>query len=169
MKNEEIAEDRLTKELQRAIEIATLAHANQFRRNGELYIFHVMRVASNKQFILSKQEQIVGILHDVVEDTPLTFDFLIEKGISKQTIEILKLLTRNKEQETYEEYITRICTNEIAMLVKLSDLHDNSDTKTLSDIQEQDWKRFETYEKAKLQIRSQLLKTSPYIFKQIEI
>lgn len=35
------------KQLQNALEIATMAHKNVIRRNGDPYIFHVLRVAKN--------------------------------------------------------------------------------------------------------------------------
>lgn len=38
------------KQLQLALEIATIAHKNVQRRNGDPYIFHVLRVANNATY-----------------------------------------------------------------------------------------------------------------------
>lgn len=60
-----------------AISIATEAHAGQLDKYGAPYIAHVMRVM---QLGKTDDERIVGVLHDVVEDTSWTFGQLIEKG-----------------------------------------------------------------------------------------
>ena len=52
--------------LQRAIEIATLAHQGQLDKSGKDYIGHPLRVMEMGK---TENEKIVGVLHDVVEDT----------------------------------------------------------------------------------------------------
>ena len=47
-------------QLQIALEIATLAHKNVTRRNGDPYVFHVLRVANNTKFINTKLQKIGG-------------------------------------------------------------------------------------------------------------
>lgn len=66
-------------QLQIALEIATLAHKNVTRRNGDPYVFHVLRVANNAKFIKTKLQKTAAILHDVIEDTPFDAQFLREK------------------------------------------------------------------------------------------
>lgn len=58
-----------------AYELADKAHSNQFRASGEPYITHCVSVAG----ILAEMRVppvvvIAGILHDVVEDTPITIE-----------------------------------------------------------------------------------------------
>ena len=53
------------KQLQNALEIATMAHKNVIRRNGDPYIFHVLRVANNSLFVRTKTQKTAAILHDV--------------------------------------------------------------------------------------------------------
>lgn len=55
--------------LQRAIEIATKAHAGQFDKGGKEYIGHPLRVMEMGK---TEAEKIVGVLHDVIEDTSIT-------------------------------------------------------------------------------------------------
>lgn len=133
-------------QLQIALEIATLAHKNVTRRNGDPYVFHVLRVANNAKFIKTKLQKTAAILHDVIEDTPFDAQFLREKGISPEVLDVLALLTHKKDEVTYEEYIQKVCTNLDAMLIKLSDLTDNLDQGTLSKITERDRERFMVYE-----------------------
>ena len=155
------------KQLQNALEIATMAHKNVIRRNGDPYIFHVLRVANNSLFVRTKTQKTASILHDVIEDTPFDAKFLKEKGISEEVLEILSYLTHDKENVSYKDYIDKICTNLDAMLVKLADLTDNLDQGTLPVISEKDRERFVTYEQAKLKIMSILALEYPEIFKSI--
>ena len=69
--------------LQRAIEIATEAHKGQFDKSGKDYIEHPLRVMEMGR---SEQEKIVGVLHDVVEDTDWTFEMLAAEGFSEEII-----------------------------------------------------------------------------------
>lgn len=154
-------------QLQIALEIATLAHKNVTRRNGDPYVFHVLRVANNAKFIKTKLQKTAAILHDVIEDTPFDAHFLREKGISPEVLDVLALLTHKKDEVSYEEYIQTVCTNLDAMLIKLSDLTDNLDQGTLSKITERDRERFMIYEQAKTTIMSVLVTKHPAVFKDI--
>ena len=155
------------KQLQLALEIATLAHKNVIRRNGDPYIFHVLRVANNSRFVKTKSQKAAAILHDTIEDTPFDETFLIEKGISEEVLKILSYLTHDKDNVSYDDYIDRICKNVDAMLVKLSDLTDNLDQGTLPVITDRDRQRFVTYERAKVKIMETLLTVEPDLFKSI--
>lgn len=155
------------KQLQLALEIATIAHKNVIRRNGDPYIFHVLRVANNSRFIKTKSQKAAAILHDTIEDTPFDENFLREKGISEEVLKILSYLTHEKDNVSYDDYISRICENVDAMLVKLSDLTDNLDQGTLSVITDRDRQRFVTYERAKVKIMETLLTVEPDLFKSI--
>ena len=153
--------------LQKATEIALFAHEGTFRRDGDLYFNHVIRVANNKRFILDKKIQVAAVLHDVVEDTHITFNDLLKKGISNEVIDILKFVTHDKEKDSYEQYIDNLCQSLPAMLVKLSDLEDNSDTATLGEITDKDIARFKQYEAAKAKIMGTILEKYPDTFRQI--
>ena len=63
--------------LKRAIEIATEAHKGQLDKSGKDYIEHPLRVMEMGK---TEEEKIVGVLHDVIEDTEWTFDKLAEEG-----------------------------------------------------------------------------------------
>ena len=155
------------RQLEIALEIATVAHKGVARRNGDPYIFHPMRVCNNTIYIHNKLQKAVAILHDVIEDTPITFEFLIEKGISPEIVHVLEYLTHDKGKISYDDYINHICENPDAILVKLADLSDNLDQGTLPNITERDRQRFLTYEKAKLTIMSKLASDYPDIFSDV--
>ena len=91
--------------LQRAIEIATEAHEGQFDKAGRDYIGHPLRVMEMGK---TEDEKIVGVLHDVVEDTDWTFEKLAEEGFSKEVIAALRCVTKIHENENYDEFIERV-------------------------------------------------------------
>lgn len=154
-------------QLQLALEIATMAHRNVVRRNGDPYIFHALRVANNATYIQTKVQKAAAILHDVMEDTPYDADYLSQQGICREVLDVLAFLTHDKEHVSYQDYIANICHNVDAMLVKLSDLTDNLDQGTLETITERDCERFLVYETARSTIMSTLAQHYPDIFRHI--
>ena len=110
-------------EIDKAIELASKAHAADYDLDGNPTILHPLAVGMMGR---NDTERIVGFLHDVVEDTQYSFEDLIEMGFSKVVIETLRLLTHDKETP-YMEYIKRICKskNSAAINVKLNDLKHN--------------------------------------------
>ncbi len=132
-----------TKNTRKAIIIAYNAHINQKDRSGLPYILHPIHLAEQMD---TEEECIVALLHDVVEDTEVTFKEL-EKEFSTTIIDALKLLTHDKDTN-YFEYIERIKTNPLAVKVKLADLKHNSDETRLEKITEKDIARNKKYVKA---------------------
>ena len=132
-----------TKLTRKAMIIAYEAHKNQVDKSGVPYIYHPIHVAEQMN---TENECIIALLHDVVEDTNVTFKQL-EEVFSKEIIDILKLLTREENIE-YDEYIKRIKNNSIACKVKIADLTHNLDKTRLDFVTEVDVKRNEKYKKA---------------------
>lgn len=128
--------------LRRAIEIATQAHAGQIDKAGAPYIDHPLRVMSMGT---TSEEKIVGVLHDVVEDSPWTFEDLAKEGFSEEIIEALRCITKLNDDEDYGEFISRVLTNPLSTRVKINDLRDNMDISRLPQITSEDLKRLEKY------------------------
>ena len=131
--------------LKRAIEIATKSHDGAIDKYGSPYINHLTRVMNMGQ---TDNEKILGILHDVIEDTHWTFEDLEKEGFSKEVIDALRCVTKTSEDEDYAEFITRVKINPLAVKVKLNDLTDNLDIKRMPEVLESDLKRFNKYIKA---------------------
>jgi hypothetical protein len=136
--------------LNRAIEIATKAHDGATDKYGSPYINHVTRVMNMGQ---NDNEKIVGVLHDVIEDTHWTFEDLEKEGFSKEVIDALKCVTKISEDEDYAEFITRVKINPLAVKVKLNDLTDNLDIKRMPEVLESDLKRLKKYLRAYNELR----------------
>jgi (p)ppGpp synthase/HD superfamily hydrolase len=109
--------------------IAEQAHLGQTRKNGEPYINHAIRV-SEAAAKYSEDAAIVGMLHDVIEDSDTTFEDLEKAGFDYTICWALSLCT-HADSESYLEYILEIkkyanCRDgQIAMAVKLADIEDN--------------------------------------------
>ena len=124
--------------LERAIEIATKAHSGQLDKAGNNYITHPLRVMAAGK---NTEEKIVGVLHDVVEDTEWTFEMLAAEGFSTEIIEALRCVTKLSENEPYDKFIARVKTNPLAVAVKINDLTDNMDVRRYKELSEWDVKR----------------------------
>ena len=131
--------------LKRAIEIATEAHQGQFDKAGNEYIGHPLRVM---EMGATEEEKIVGVLHDVVEDTDWTFGMLEAEGFSQEVIAALKCVTKISENENYDDFIERVRKNPLATAVKINDLSDNMDIRRLPYLSDKDVKRLKKYLKA---------------------
>ena len=73
--------------LNKALNIAYKAHIGQLDKGGSPYILHPVRVALHCQ---TEDEKIVALLHDVVEDTSITFEDLKTEGLDDRLLEALK-------------------------------------------------------------------------------
>ena len=127
--------------LERALQIAIKAHAGQTDKAGLAYIFHPIRVACR---CLTIEEKIVALLHDVIEDTDVTPEYLLAEGFPKTIVDSILSVTR-KEQESYEEFIKRCQLNKLGRIVKLHDLEDNMDISRLPVLHEKDLFRLNKY------------------------
>lgn len=120
--------------------IAREAHAGQYRWDKVTpYITHPEAV---REIVLSRfsfaiqrmgyDPDIIGavaLLHDVVEDTPVTLDDLKKKGVLPEVIHAVDLLTKKKDQP-YVDYICGVMLNGVATLVKLADISHNKQSLT---------------------------------------
>jgi hypothetical protein len=130
--------------LDKSILIATKSHQGQIDKAGQPYILHPLRVMFSRK---NETERICAVLHDVIEDTDITLDYLRSEGFSEEILIALYTLTR-RDSETYDEFIDRIINNNIASHVKLADLCDNMDILRIKNPTEKDYERIEKYSKA---------------------
>lgn len=130
--------------IERAIAIAAEAHEGQIDKAGAPYVFHPLRLMMRMATI---EERIVAVLHDVVEDSAITFEDLEKEGFSTAVLEALESVTR-RPSENYDKFVLRAATNPIGRRVKLIDLEDNCDLSRISAPTERDFSRIEKYRRA---------------------
>ena len=132
----------------KAMKIAYEAHHGQVDQGGQPYIFHPFHLAEQMK---DEYTVCIALLHDVMEDTFVTYDEL-SKYFPKEVMDALVLLT-HKEGTDYFDYVRAIKNNAYARTVKLADLAHNSDETRLvgCDGVSEERKKFwrEKYAKAK--------------------
>lgn len=131
--------------LAKALEIATNAHKGQKDNGGHDYIDHPKRVADRCK---DKDAKIVALLHDTIENTDVTEEYLLEQGFAQSLVEAVVALTP-KKGETYPDFIDRVNKNHLAKIVKIADLEDNMDITRLTCVSaENDFFRLDKYLKS---------------------
>lgn len=123
--------------LQAALEMARVSHLGQLRKSGEPYFIHPLRVAHlAARHWMDFSSVIAAILHDVVEDTPVT---LIEvearfghdvaqlvNGLTKVTGETLS--REALKAETYRKQLLAAVDDVRVLCLKFWDRMDNLET-----------------------------------------
>ena len=127
-----------------ALSIARKAHEGQLDKAGVAYIEHPIYVANQ---VDTEEEKAVALLHDVIEDSPVSAEELLQAGLPETVVTAVQVLTKKKEQD-YQTYLETVKKNPLARLVKLADLKHNSDLSRLSSITEKDRERLKKYKKA---------------------
>jgi len=95
------------------------------------------------------EEMIAAVLHDVVEDSSVTFEELKSQGFSDNVIDALMSCTKING-ENYDDFIQRIKGNQnpLAIRVKIADLQDNMDISRIAHPVQKDFDRVEKYKRA---------------------
>lgn len=106
------------------------------------YITHPQTVAG---LVNEVDEKIVAWLHDTVEDTDVTIEYIREQ-FGDEIAEAVDSMTHRSE-ETYDEYVDRLSRNPLARQVKLADLTHNMDLNRIVHLTEKDYKRVEKYKR----------------------
>jgi len=131
--------------LGKAISLAANAHEEQSDKGGKAYILHpirmMMRLRTDDEELMA-----IAILHDIVEDTHITFEDL-RVYFSERVVAGVRALTC-VEGESYDDFIKRCAINPDAKIVKREDLRDNSDITRLKGLRQKDFERLEKYSKA---------------------
>jgi (p)ppGpp synthase/HD superfamily hydrolase len=113
--------------LEQAVDLARRFHAGQVDKGGRPYIEHVLRVMDA---VDTDQEKLVAVMHDLLEDTPLTSSDLHCVGCPPQIVDGVEAMTK-RAGEDYEDFIRRAAAHPIARGVKAADLADNANESRL--------------------------------------
>ena len=127
-----------------ALKIAIQAHRGQKDKAGREYVMHPIRVAERCK---DPRAKIVALLHDTIEDTEVTAEFLLGEGFPKEIVNGILSVTK-REGETYPDFVSRAATNAIGREVKIADLEGNMDIRRLREITDKDAERLRKYLRA---------------------
>ena len=107
----------------RAVEMAKKAHEGQFRKTGEPYIVHPLAVKKIlEEWGMDEDTIIAGILHDTIEDTPLTLnDIKKEFGESVAFLVdgVTKLSTARNGMRDIDTYLPETKDNFLRLMIAL--------------------------------------------------
>ena len=142
--------------LKRAYEISKKYFEGKLDKGGYPYINHLEYVSKHGR---NESEKIIGLLHDILEDTDLTKEKLLEFGFSKEIVEVIEILTRDKNK-SYHDYIESIILskNESAIYIKKIDMEHNMDLKRCPNLDE----------KTKEKLQKKYAKNYPIICKALK-
>ena len=128
----------------KALKICFNAHKEQVDNTGLPYVFHPFHLAEQMD---DEDSVCLALLHDVVEDTNVSFEDLINEGFNENIINALKLLT-HKDDTPYLEYVIKIKENHLAKKAKLADLKHKSDLSRLDLLKDKIPPKYELYKEA---------------------
>ncbi|MCH2021516.1 MAG: RelA/SpoT family protein [Saprospiraceae bacterium] len=127
--------DEQKKSIKKAYLLARLAHSQQRRKSGELYIFHPIEVARicASELGLGATSIKAALLHDVVEDTTATLDDLknefgeniasIVNGLTKfsSLANVGDVNIRSPQAENFKKILLTISKDVRVVLIKMAD------------------------------------------------
>ena len=131
--------------IERAIEIASSAHAGQRDKAGQPYIFHPLRVMLR---VNTEHEQMAAVLHDVVEDTSVTLARLEQEGFPAEVLRAIAALAK-LPGETRLDAAMRAAADPVARVVKLADNAENMDLSRIPNPTDKDYARCREYEEVR--------------------
>lgn len=145
---------------------------DQKRVNGDPYWTHTERVGGLVSGYYKNEDDHdlvyrAALSHDILEDTPITYDSL-KKQIGERATQIVQEVTNqytkeaypdlNREERKYKEAVRLGQISFEGLVVKLADIIDN-----LSDILESKPKMAEKYKAEKAEVLKQMISNKPYI------
>ena len=130
--------------MDKAAKICVENHYGQRDKMGCAYFQHPMRVAMRCN---NDMEKIVALLHDTIEDTAVTPEYLLSECFPQEIVEAILSVTK-KEGESYDDFIVRAKSNVIGRTVKIHDLEDNLDATRLNEMTPEMAQRYTKYLKA---------------------
>ena len=128
----------------KATMLANLFFKDKKDKGGFPYLGHLQYVSNSFD---DEDYKVVGMLHDIIEDTVVSKTILLELGFSEKVVDAISILTRGDED--YYEYIDNIANsnNTLAIDIKLKDLEHNMDVARIMNPTEEDYERIEKYKK----------------------
>lgn len=137
-------------QLSLAIKIASDAFHGITDKGGEPYILHCLKVMD---YLHSDDFELraAAVLHDIIEDTNMTYAKLKQLGFSDRVIKIVRGMTKIPGQ-SHEEYMEQLKEPDVVK-VKLADNRHNSDIRRLKGVTQKDFDRIAKY----MQIRVELI------------
>ena len=123
----------------KALEVVNRVFKDSVDKGGIPYSVHLLRVYGD---VSDYTEKVCALLHDIVEDTKVSYDDLKDIGFNDEIIDIIKILTKLKGED-YQKYIDRIIEskNIHAYNIKIADLSHNMELGRIKNPTANDYER----------------------------
>lgn len=109
--------------IEKAIALAAKKYAGHTDQRKLPIIFHPLKLMFKMK---NNEQQIVAVLHDILQDTDITVVDLISLGFSQDVIDAILALTKRRNESRIEAAY-RAVKNPIARIVKLAEVVDAID------------------------------------------
>jgi HD domain len=145
-----------------AVALATRAHDGQLDKVGDDYIGHPLRVMNKVRATAQAagvdvtDAQLAAVLHDVVEDSGTTVGDLAALGYPPSVVAAVDALSK-RPGEQVGDYLGRVARDDLAVVVKLADMADNSDPARLARLPDADADRLRTRYRGRLKLLDDLV------------
>ena len=143
--------------LDNAIALAANSFEGEYDKGGEPYILHCIQVMENVRKWDDVELQIAAVLHDIIEDTKITAENLLDMGYSPRVVRIVQAVTFPKDCD-YDDKILEVCNDQDAIKVKMADLEHNSLILRMKGIRRKDLDRIEKYQRSYFILKNHLEK-----------
>ena len=143
--------------LDSAIVLAATSFEGKYDKGNEPYILHCIQVMENVRKWDDVELQIAAVLHDIIEDTKITAEKLLDMGYSPRVVRIVQAVTFPKDCD-YDDKILEVCNDQDAIKVKMADLEHNSLILRMKGIRRKDLDRIEKYQRSYFILKNHLEK-----------
>jgi len=136
--------------IEKSLEIALRAYGGKQDKAGKAYVLHPLRMMLKMD---TEEEMSVALLHDVIEDSDITSDDLLQAGIPSTVVDAVVILSK-KDNESYDAFIDRVLGNSLAAKIKTADIEDNINVLRLDSLSDSSLERVRKYHKAWKRLQS---------------
>ena len=133
--------------LANAIHMAADFFSSTTDKGGRPYIEHCLNVMEQVR-AHGDDAMIVGVMHDLIEDTCVDAEKLANAGYSQSVIAAIESVTKNDGEDYLAEFIPRCAANPIGRVVKMADIRHNMDVTRLKGLTKKDFDRLTKYARA---------------------
>lgn len=107
--------------------ISVSAHDGQKYGDTDYFLSHITPVLNKVQMLYRNNSEFdletlecIALLHDVLENSSVTKDYLLEQGVTEDIVEAIVAITK-LDSETRHQYLERVKNNKYALNVKIAD------------------------------------------------
>jgi len=149
-------------QVNKMLELVYERHANQYDKGGAPYVYHahavywILRTKFGITPSVDPDLCCTALGHDLIEDTDLSTQDLIDMGFSLRVVDGILTLTKYP-LEGIGPYLERIKEDAGLIKIKICDLEHNMDLSRIASPTQKDLDRVEVYRRRKAELEAHLM------------